>query len=369
MDYSNVKKVILFAIPSLQAGGMERVMSELTRYFCQFKNYEVHLILYGLKRDIFYPLPTNINIYKPSFEFNNAKRTWSTIKTLLFLRKKIKQIKPDTLLSFGEYWNSFVLLANTGLPFRVFVSDRCQPDKSLGKLHDFLRKMLYPKAAGVICQTELAKNIYQNIFDQKNFRVIGNPIREIKSSQILKKDNIVLTVGRLIKTKHHDELIKIFAELYPIDWKLVIIGDDALKQKNRNKLANLIKELGMQEKIKLMGKMSNVDEFYNKSKIFAFTSSSEGFPNVIGEAMSAGLPVIAYDCIAGPRELIEHEMTGYLIELHNQEKFKSSLKRLIEDENLRLEMGIKAKEKIKEFSVEGIAQKFEKILFSESITN
>lgn len=362
----DVKKICL-VIPSLHAGGMERVMSELAEYFCSKKEFEVHLVLYGLTREIFYSIPDNIIIHKPSFEFDNSKRTWNTLKTLWFLRYKIKDIHPDTVLSFGELWNNFVLLATLGLNFPVFVSDRCQPDKSLGALHDRLRNWLYPNAAGVICQTQTAKEIYGRMFKHDNFVVIGNPIRNIEPNPKIQKENIVLTVGRLIKSKHHDELIKMFAEINPVDWKMVIVGDDALRQKNKARLEQLVVDLEMQGKIELVGKRSDVDDFYNRAKIFAFTSSSEGFPNVIGEAMSASLPVIAYDCIAGPSDLVEHEKTGFLIPLHNKELFKKQLREMILNENLRESMDEKAKQKINHYSVESIGEEFKMVLISDQV--
>jgi hypothetical protein len=72
---------------------------------------------------------------------------------MIFLRKKVKLIKPDSILSFGEYWNSFVLIALIGLPYPVFISDRCSPDKEFTRIHTILRKWFYPKAKGIIAQT------------------------------------------------------------------------------------------------------------------------------------------------------------------------------------------------------------------------
>lgn len=348
---------------------MERGMSELAFYFCSKPEYEVHLVLYGLTREIFYPIPQNIIVHKPDFEFDNTKRTWNTLKTLWFLRKKIKDIHPDTVLSFGELWNNFVLVSTLGLNIPVFVSDRCQPDKSLGKLHNLIRNRLYPKAAGVICQTQTAKEIYSKMFHHKNFVVIGNPIRSIEANPEIQKENIILTVGRLIRSKHHDELIRIFAKINPVDWKLVIVGDDALKQKNKEKLEQLVRQLGMEGKIELVGKRTDVDDFYNRAKIFAFTSSSEGFPNVIGEAMSAGLPVIAYDCVAGPRDLVVNDKTGFLIDLHDTSTFKKALERLMKDEYLRSSYGQQGKLKIQKFSVQHIAHKFEKTILNARTAN
>ena len=176
---------ICFVIHSLQAGGMERVMSELLNYFVAKSQYEVHLVLYGIKRDVFYEISNNIIIHRPGFQFDNSKRLWSTMKTIAFLRRKITTIHPITVLSFGELWNNMVLLSLLGTTIPVYVSDRAQPDKSMGKVHDLLRKKLYPKAKGVIVQTEKALGIFKKMYSHNNFKVIGNPIRQIQSMLLI----------------------------------------------------------------------------------------------------------------------------------------------------------------------------------------
>lgn len=346
-------------IPSLQSGGMERVMTELIHYFNKKKDLELHLILYGKERDIFYTLPSSINLHKPDFVFNQSKWMYSTLKTLFFLRKRVREIDPEVVLSLGEYWNNFVLIALYGLKFPVYISDRCQPDKYLGILHELLRKWLYPKATGIIAQTEIAKKIYFKKSLNNNIKVIGNPIRKLNyNDDILERKNIIITVGRLIKTKHHDRLIRIFKKLDRYDWKLVIIGGDALQQNGMRRLKKLIKDLDMGDRVELTGTVSEIDSFYHKSKIFAFASSSEGFPNVIGEAMKAGLPIIAYDCIAGPSEMIDDGENGFLIPLFNDELYFKKLKRLIIDEDLRLEMGKASRKKVEKFSAEKTAEQY-----------
>lgn len=363
------KNKICLVIPSLHPGGMERVMAELANYFVIQPHIDVHLILYGRNRDVFYSINENIKVYRPSFTFNNKWRLWHTIKTLFFLRQQIKSLQPSTVLSFGEVWNNFVLLACWGLTYPIFVSDRCQPDKQWSFLQRNLRGLLYSRAAGIIAQTERAKNIYQAIFSHPNIQVIGNPIRSIDEGSTAVKENIVLSVGRLISTKHHDDLIRIFARINPINWKLIIVGGDALKQQNSLRLQTLIQELDMGDKIELAGKRADVDDFYRKSEIFAFTSSSEGFPNVIGEAMSAGLPVVAYDCVAGPSDLIDHQETGFLVPLYDSQSFQKYLEQLILDPNLRSTMGAKGRERIKNFAVPEVAKAFESFILNESITD
>jgi GalNAc-alpha-(1->4)-GalNAc-alpha-(1->3)-diNAcBac-PP-undecaprenol alpha-1,4-N-acetyl-D-galactosaminyltransferase len=366
---SEQRKTLCLVIPSLQPGGMERVMAELANYFVSDQHLEVHLVLYGIKRDVFYTIDERIIVHRPSFPFNNRRRIRHTLKTLIFLRKKFQDLKPDTILSFGEVWNNFVLLASLGLSYPLYVSDRCQPDKKWSRLQRTLRRWLYPTATGLIAQTQKAKEIYRRLYKNLSIHVIGNPIRSISPDPTISKENIVLSVGRLIETKHHDELIRIFASLNRPDWKLVIVGDDAQKQQNKIKLQKLIKELRVEDCVELTGQRSDIDDFYRRSKIFAFTSSSEGFPNVIGEAMSAGLPVVAYDCVAGPSDLIEHEKTGFLVELHDTVAFEQRLSQLMQDEKKRTLMGEESGRKIKEFATPIVGAQFQTHLLNESSSN
>jgi glycosyltransferase involved in cell wall biosynthesis len=353
------KKKLCLVIPSLQAGGMERVMTELAGYFAIRKNIESHLILYGITREIFYQIPEGIIIYKPSFSFNNKWRLFYTFKTLFFLRNTIKKINPYSILSFGEYWNNFLLLSIFGLKYQAFVSDRSQPDKSLGWFQDQLRHWFYPRAKGLIFQTEKAKEIYLSKNKHPNIAVIGNPIKDFDTAKFKsEREKQVLMVGRLIKTKHQDKLIEMFAKVSQPDWKLIIVGYDHLKQHNLERLKVLAKDLNIDERVVFTGKQDNIEEIYSRSSIFAFTSSSEGFPNAIGEAMSAGLPVIAFDCVAGPSEMITDGHNGYLIPLFDYIMFESKLAKLMMDDNLREELGSNARESIKRFFSERICESF-----------
>jgi glycosyltransferase involved in cell wall biosynthesis len=338
---------------------MERVMSELAGYFASREKLEVHLILYGISREIFYQIPDNIIITVPGFIFHNKWRLLYTVKTISFLRYTIKKIRPDSILSFGEYWNSFVLLSVLGLRFSVYISDRSQPDKSLGWFHNTLRHLIYPGAKGLICQTERAKEIFLARNKHSNIAVIGNPIKQLNTiiPATQRKKN-VLMVGRLITSKHQDKLIEMFAKVALPGWKLIIVGYDHLKQHNMHRLEELAKKLDVAQRVVFPGKQENVEAIYASSSIFAFTSSSEGFPNAIGEAMSAGLPVVAFDCVAGPSEMIEDGLNGFLVPLFDYKHFEMRLATLMKDDTLRAKMGYKARESIKRFSSEIICKAF-----------
>ena len=354
-------KKIVFLIPSLQPGGMERVMCELLNYFSKKRNLEVHLIIYGKNREVFYDLSDEISIHKPEFDFDDKYRTFHTFRTVFFIRKLVKAIQPYSILSFGELWNNLVLISLIGLKYPVYISDRCKPDKSFGLFQNLLRKWLYPLASGMIAQTEKAKEIYQKANLNRNIVVIGNPIRDIKQRINIEKEHIILSVGRLINTKHFDRLIDVFARINKPDWRLIIVGGDAIKQKNSIALQQKIDDLGIAKNIILAGNQKDVEEYLLRAEIFAFTSSSEGFPNVIGEAMSAGLPVVAYDCVAGPSDMIADGQNGYLIPLFDDKMFEDRLRYLMENEAERQRMGVYARERILRFSVESIGEQYYKI--------
>jgi glycosyltransferase involved in cell wall biosynthesis len=356
---------ICLIIHSLGIGGMERVMATLANYFVALDNVSVHLILIGRKRNIEYQLSENIKIHKPAFVFNNKLRTIHTIKTIHFIRWKVKAIEPDVVLSFGEIWNNLVLFSLLGVCYPVYVSERCKPGKNIGRLHNFLRRRLYKNAKGIIAQTSQAKKYFQNSLNHKNIEIIGNPIRFIPENTSLSRRNEVLTVGRLIDTKHHDRLIKLFNEIQVGDWVLRIVGGDALNQRIKVMLRDTIKSLNAEEHIILEGNQNNIERYYQQAKVFAFTSSSEGFPNVVGEALSAGLPVVSYDCVAGPADMVENCENGYLIDLFDDESFKEKLKSLILDENLRKKMSENARESIKQYSPDEMSQRFYDFLISD----
>jgi GalNAc-alpha-(1->4)-GalNAc-alpha-(1->3)-diNAcBac-PP-undecaprenol alpha-1,4-N-acetyl-D-galactosaminyltransferase len=351
------RRRIALVIHSLQMGGMERVMSELANEFAR-RGHDVHVVLFGIHRDVFYTLEPAIVLHRPGFDFDNRKRLISTLRTLWFVRQCVRSLRPWAALSFGQYWNSFVLLALAGTGTPVFISDRSQPDKALSRLQEILRRLLYPRATGIIAQTNYARSFMARSIGHRNIGLIPNPVREIAAGQTAPRERMVLTVGRLIKTKHHDELIKTFLCVAPPDWRLVIIGDDALKQNNRLALEALIREHRAEQRVELAGARKDVDDFYRRASIFAFTSSSEGFPNVIAEAQSAGLPVVAFDCVAGPSELIRDGENGFLVKLFDYVTFGQRISALIEQSELRERLGAAAQSSIKSLYVPAIASRY-----------
>jgi len=360
-----IRKRIAFMIHSLSPGGMERVMTELANHFSAREDVTVYLVMFGRSPELFYQINENIIVRKPERVFNDRFRNIESLKRLLFVRNEIKRIDPDSILSFGTHWNNFVLLALTGLDYPVFVSDRGSPVRKYSLRQRLMRKILYRRASGIIAQTETARKITLELIPGSNVKVIGNPIRIIDNRLPLHyREKIILSVGRLIDSKHHDRLIDIFSKLDAPGWQLVIVGGDALKQKNSGKLREQIIRLNLTGRVILEGEQADVDKYYRKSRLFAFTSSVEGFPNVIGEALSAGLPVVAYDCVAGPSEMITNAENGFLVPVFSDDVFREKLQVLIDDEGMMNRMSANAVNSVKKFSVCNIGQDFYTFLTS-----
>lgn len=354
-EFRKYTKICLI-IHSLKIGGMEQVMALLAQNFSEKEKTEVHLILIGRNRKISYSLSDSIALHRPKFKFDNSKRIRHTLKTIKFLRSKVKQIQPEVVLSFGEIWNNLVLISLYGLNISVIISDRSTPAKYLGTFHNFLKDILYPAAAGYIAQTEKAKEVCLKNNWNNNVLVSGNPIRQIPKKNN-KKENIILFVGRLIKTKQIGRLIKMFTDVRQTGWRLKIVGGDAKKKLLSKEYQKLIDELNANSYISLEGQQKNVEDYYNRSKIFAFPSSSEGFPNVIGEAQSAGLPVVAFDCIAGPSDIVKNEKNGFLVPLNDFKKFAECLKLLMKKPQLRKKMGERGRKDVQKFNSKAISDK------------
>lgn len=231
--------------------------------------------------------------------------------------------------------------------------------KYLNKLYYILKSIDY-----LMPSSNYLTNYYKELFTEYRYKIKTNnmPIESDNKISNLKNKNII-TVGRLEKVKGYDDLIKLFSKLDNKEWTLSIAGTGS----EYDNLNNLIKELNMEDNIKLLGfkNTEELNKIYKESSLYIMTSIEESFGLVLLEAASHGLPLIAYDSALGAKEIIKDN--GILIKNRNEKEMIKELKNLINDEKLRKEYQKKSLSISKQYDYDLI--KVENINFFKNISH
>lgn len=310
---SQKRKIALF-VSAIGFGGAEKVVSllldELTKYF------DVTLIL--LYDEIKLPLNKDAKIVilsKPgsTFKTNIFARIFDNIKFIFKYQKAIKKHNIEVAVSFlvrQNIMNGIAKINNKKL--KTIISERCFPSIMYSDqiATSFLTKLLIPYFYNKNDKL-FSNSIYINndLITNYNIKidtsVIYNPILtknrkpRIKSYKNLQDIFNVVTVGRLIPVKNQKSIIESIS-LLPSNFVLDIYGDGELYD-NLNLQS---KELKIQDRIHFNGNVNGVKSYIVEKHCFVLSSITEGFPNVVLEAMSVGLPIICTNCMSGPLELL-----------------------------------------------------------------
>jgi len=350
---------ISFIIYSLGSGGAERVVSLLSNYLVK-RGYQVEIITFTTEKS-FYELDNRINHIKLGIDFkskNILEKIINSIKRIKILFKYLKKSNPDVVISFMTHTNILAIIASKLNKQRIIVSEDIEYYFYNSNFLYFIRKVIYKIADILVVKTLKDKNNY-SFLNKRKVRVIPNPlpkgIFECKGNKI--KEEFVLAVGRLDKQKGFDILIEIYAKINT-DWKLYIAGEGS----ERKTLEMLIKKYNLENKVILLGRVKNIENWYSKASIFVLSSRKEGFGNVLIEAMACECAVVSFDCPYGPSEIIENGKNGILVENQNKEKLREAIELLIKDENLRKKLAKEALKVRSKYSLEKIGKEWEKII-------
>lgn len=320
---------IVIVTRNLSAGGTERVIAQLLTEWCN-NGIECSLIL--LNQDpIFYEIPVRVNLYE--IGKLSTKHYWDKLKKYSEVRKLIKKISPDIVLSMPEEIGIYVIGALLGSKIPVVVSERnnpwVMPNKKTTRI---IRKFLYPYADGIIFQTNQAASFFSKKIQNKGI-VLPNPLDSSRIPEPFtgERDKVIVGAGRFEPQKNFSLLIAAFKEFYQQhqDYKLVIYGDGRMRKQLEEEIENTGLPMGT---ITLPGRVTDLPKKINSAAVFVLTSDYEGMPNVLIEAMAMGVPCISTDCPpGGPAQLIKHKENGFLFPVGNKDELINYLNLLTDD--------------------------------------
>ena len=355
------------------SGGIERVISQKANWLSKQKDIEVTIITYNNKNKPYY-FKLNDSIYQINIELN-----YHSNHSGREIRKELKQ-KLNALLNekkfdicISTFGQEFFVLNQikdgskkiVEFHFSFEVNRFWQKDLSLShKIMGMLKqiRMIYygKKFSKIVTLTKSDLNKWKRY--TKKVVQIYNPITFETNDASTCENPQVIAVGRLDYQKGFDYLIKAWMyvdEVYP-NWKLSIYGGGEKKD-----YENLISNYSLKNKVLLRGVSSDIISNYLDSSIFVLSSRYEGFPLVILEAMQCGLPIVSFNCPTGPNELITNSDNGFLVNKVGDIKgLADDIIKLIADNELRKEMGNKAKSTSMKFKVDNIMRQW-LMLFKE----
>lgn len=375
---SKGKIKVLFFISSLDGGGAERVMVDILNYIDKSRIEPVLVILYPYDNSPYKEYLTEdvkvVVVKRKSDSF------FSKIKQFADFIKIVYKEKPRVILSMLTHNNIMAISAAIFSRLKVIVCEQNtvsevikirEGKKILWFPVSSMVKVLYRFTDRVIA---VSKGVRSDLIKEFNIpahkiQVIYNPIDLNRitglSSMPLEhpffEDHvpIVIAIGRLVRQKGFDTLIKAFSLVIPkMNAQLIILGEGPEKES----LEEMVKDLGLIDKVSFAGFQNNPYKFLSRADVFVLSSNYEGLPMVILEAMACGAPIISTDCRSGPCEILENGKYGLLVPVGDANALSKGMLRLLKDKSLRGEFYNSGKGRVLDFHIDRIIKQYEEVI-------
>ncbi|AXG74936.1 glycosyltransferase family 4 protein [Flavobacterium arcticum] len=365
---------LLYIITNISgAGGMERILLLKSGYLAEHYSYDIHILITNpVDVPIHYKIHEGIKLHTIAPIKSNTLSYYISYKKLI--NEAVTEITPDVVIMCDNGLKSFLLpfIIKRKLPLvyerHVTKYKKEKPDKSrLASLFkdniksifmDFCAKR-YHKFIAVT--TDGAQE-----WESKNVEVIPNPLWLITDKSADLQSKRLISIGRHDYQKGYDRLFVIWkriVEKYP-DWQLDIYGSS----NSAYDIMSMAKKQGITTGINFYNPVADIESVYRNASGCLMASRYEGFGMVLLEAAACGVPSVAFDCPVGPKDIITNGKDGFLIKDGDVKAFVSAVGKLIEDEELRKEIGRNAKQKAKNFAIEPIMEKWDN-LFKSLVKN
>lgn len=345
--------------------GVVRVLELLSEEFVQ--EYEVHMI------SICGRVSQMQATFSPKCHFRILKEGNLPLKDTIVsgaaeLRKYLKKHNIDIVFSVGGSSLPVSILATRGMKIKtVFCEHINFVAASRDKTDRVIRKLLVPFTNRIVTLTEQDREVYlKNFSKRKESEVVSihNWVDEkllTESVSYNMQSKKIITVGRICEQKGYKELLDIAEQIfkqYPM-WRWDIYGSGPQFEEIQKEIV----ERKLENYVVMMGNCKDIYKRYSEYAFYAMTSKYEGLPMVLLEAKAKGLPVISYDCMTGPKEIVRDEIDGFLIPMGDKEEFALKAMRLMEDEALRQRFSVEAKHNLGKFKKEKIMEQWRKLIF------
>lgn len=345
-------------------GGIARVVSLKANYFISAFNYEVDIIASNTKNvPFFYDFKPKIK-WHDSVDF--SKSIFFLPKYIASIKRTIAERKPDIIIICdAPHWILIPWFLKNNIPivFETHFSISFKLVKSKSVFSSLRFKLVYFLKKKTLQQFD--KTVYETYAGSKEWNaensvIIPNPLSFVSENKTELKNKKAIAVCRHSYEKGLDRLLLIWKEAinkYP-DWELDVYGeweDTMLYQK-------MAVDMQISENVNFIAVTKDIKSCFEQSSVFLMTSRSEAFGMVLIEAMTCGLPSVVYDCPCGPREIITNNEDGFLIEDGNIDLFVKKLFLLLENQELRIEFGQKAKLNAEKYSSEAVMKSWKNLM-------
>lgn len=371
----NRKSIGVFAI-NLSSGGAEKVISLLLTKLKE--DYRVYLILMNDK--VHFNVPKEVEIvFLSTGNTSFFKKIFSFFIMLYKYWKFLNKNNIDVSISFltrPNLINGCMKYFNPRL--KVIISERCFPSIAYRsnvfrfKLYKLLFPIFYNKADLLFSNSQYINNDLKNNFKVSiPMKVIYNPIE--LSSGVTYNTEIgkdIIYVGKLVGIKNPILLLKAIQRQNNNDYIVTFVGDGP----HKNVLEDYIDQYNL-ENIFFTGVVSNVNYYLSKASFFVLTSNSEGFPNVILEAMNCGLPIVSTNCMSGPLEILNENISvdipkgefcivkyGILINVDDDLALSKAIKELSVNKELRVLLSQRSLERVEVYSLSSIYNQLNEVV-------
>lgn len=339
-----------------RSGGTERMTAWLANRLCKAHSVRI-LSLRQEKEQVFFPLEPDVD-YRvlPAFPGKLGM-----LKQIRWIHRYIKENKIDWVINVDTGIGFYGILGAKGTHTKAITWEHGNFYNNWGsKMFPHFRRFAARHSHAMVVLTNRDKENYQtNISRCVPVHVIPNPVK-MNNITFDPASRTILSVGHLLENKGYHRAVEIAAGILPKhpDWQWIICGEGP----ERPRLEAMIRQANLENRMKLPGLVTDMASVYASAAMLVMTSSMEGLPMVLLEGKSHGLPLVSFDIMTGPSDIIDDGYNGWLVSPFDTAAMAQKIEELMDNHSLRLQMSQNAPLGMEKFAEDTILNKWEALL-------